>query len=296
MRDPVLRLQSMLTDRDLVLLGWLADHGVLTSFQIAHALYPSLNYTQRRLRQLLAVEVIDRFRPQRADGGSYPYHYVLAQHGYDVIAAQRGDELPRRDQARRRRQHLTSRANLPHLLGVNDFFTRLAGYARTHPHARLTRWWSAGHLQDPHALQADAGDLLWTFIPGIRPDGHGIFTDNDHTTPFFLEHDTGTETLTQLVDKMPRYHDLGHALRLWWPVLFWLPSPTREHNLHLALTAAAVHYPSPQPCTPHHPTTAPPAHLVAPPPPENRPQTRRHRPSGRPMTHGEQSYSPGTVL
>src|SRR5690349_8640842 len=141
MTDLVLRLQSQLTNRDHVLLGWLADHGVLTSFQIAHALFPSVDFAQERLRKLTMLGVLARFRPQRPDGGSYPYHYVLDQLGVDIVAAQRGDELPRRDQARKRRWQLTNRANLPHLLGVNQFFTDLAGYARTHPHTALERWW-----------------------------------------------------------------------------------------------------------------------------------------------------------
>jgi hypothetical protein len=46
MTEPILRIQSHLTDRDHVLLSWLADHGVLTSFQIAHALFPSLDFAQ----------------------------------------------------------------------------------------------------------------------------------------------------------------------------------------------------------------------------------------------------------
>ncbi|MCT2282255.1 replication-relaxation family protein, partial [Micromonospora chalcea] len=84
MPDPLLRVQAQLTDRDLVLLGWLADHGVLTSFQIAEALYPSVDYAQERLRALThKLGVVDRFRPQRPDGGSYPYHYVLAQLGVE---------------------------------------------------------------------------------------------------------------------------------------------------------------------------------------------------------------------
>jgi hypothetical protein len=133
MTDHVLRVQSQLTNRDHVLLGWLADHGVLTSFQIAHALFPSIDYAQDRLRKLAALGVIDRFRPQKPDGGSYPFHYVLDQLGVDVVAGQRGQPLPRRDAARIRRWHLTNRANLPHLLGVNQFFIDLAGHARTHP-------------------------------------------------------------------------------------------------------------------------------------------------------------------
>lgn len=38
--DPVMRVQAQLTDRDCVLLEWLAEHGVLTSFQIAQAVVP----------------------------------------------------------------------------------------------------------------------------------------------------------------------------------------------------------------------------------------------------------------
>jgi len=107
MSDRVLRVQSQLTDRDHVLLGWLADHGVLTTFQIATVLFPSLDYAQERLRKLLALAVVDRFRPQRPNGGSHPYHYVLAQLGVDVVSAQRGEPPPRRDHATRRRWHLT---------------------------------------------------------------------------------------------------------------------------------------------------------------------------------------------
>lgn len=72
--DPLLAVQASLTSRDHVLIGWLYDHGVLTTEQIAHALFPSLDFTQRRLLKLVRLGVIDRFRPQKPDGGSYPYH------------------------------------------------------------------------------------------------------------------------------------------------------------------------------------------------------------------------------
>ena len=151
--ERLLRLQARITDRDLTLMGWLADHGVLTTDQIAHALYPSLDYAQRRLLKLVEYGLLDRFRPQRPDGGSHPYHYLLAQLGVEVMAAQRGaDELPRRDRARRRRWWLTNRANLPHLLAVNQFFTDLAGHARTHPGTALERWWASSRCQQPGAF------------------------------------------------------------------------------------------------------------------------------------------------
>jgi predicted ArsR family transcriptional regulator len=50
--EALLRVQYRLTNRDLILLGWLADHGVLTTDQIAHALYLSLDFAQRRLLKL----------------------------------------------------------------------------------------------------------------------------------------------------------------------------------------------------------------------------------------------------
>lgn len=96
--------------------------------------------------------MLTRFRPQRWEGGSFPYHYLLDQLGTDIVAAQRGDELPRRDHARRRRLHLTSRANLPHLLATNQIFVDLAAHERTHPGSRLVRWQPSSALQERGAF------------------------------------------------------------------------------------------------------------------------------------------------
>src|SRR3954451_14536027 len=131
MDDPVLRVQFQLTDRDRILLGWLYDHGVLTTPQLANALFPSLDFCQRRLRTLYRLRLIARFRPQRADGGSYPYHYLIDQLGAEVVAASRDERPPRRDPARLDRRRWTATRTLDHRLGVNKFFTDLAGYART---------------------------------------------------------------------------------------------------------------------------------------------------------------------
>ncbi|MFF5226953.1 replication-relaxation family protein [Dactylosporangium sp. NPDC000521] len=236
MTEPLLRVQSALTSRDIVLLGWLADHGLLTSAQIAAALYSSVNFAQRRLRKLLALRVVDRFRPQRADGGSYPYHYVLAQLGTEVIAAQRGEELPRKDQARRRRWHLTNRANLPHLLGTNQFFIDLAAHARTHNDASLDRWWPTARCQGSGAFAEPEDPVqVRAYTARVRPDGHGIWTEGGRTVPFFLEYDTGTEPLWKLVDKVDGYLDLARVTGRLWPVLFSLHSPARAVNLQRRL-------------------------------------------------------------
>ncbi|MBT8224110.1 MAG: replication-relaxation family protein [Dactylosporangium sp.] len=242
MTDPLLRLQYRLTNRDHTLLGWLADHGVLTTPQIAHALFPSVDVAQERLLALTRAGVLARFRPQRPDGGTHPYHYVLDQLGANIVASQRGEDQPRRDQARHRRWHLTNRANLPHLLGVNQFFINLAAHARTHPGCRLERWWPAARCQRCGAF-ADASDetVVRAYTPVIRPDGHGIWAENGQRVPFFVEYDLGTEPLPTLIDKLDRYTHLVRHIHRSWPVLFSLPGAIRERNLQRRLADTRLH-------------------------------------------------------
>jgi hypothetical protein len=242
-RDRVLQLRARLTERDLLLLEWLADHQVLTTPQIATALFSSLGFTQRRLLALHRAGVIERFRPLRPGGGAYPWHYVLAQTGAETIAAARGQSPPRPSETAQRIRRIATSRTLDHLLGVNQFFTDLAAHARAHPPARLERWWSEARCAAPGAF----GPGL---VSPIRPDGHGVFTEisdpgdgRPRRVAFFLEHDTGTESHAVLLDKLSRYS--AHATRGGpvWPVLFWLPSPAREQHLHALLDTAQIAVP-----------------------------------------------------
>ena len=238
MTDALMKAQAHLTDRDHVLLDWLYDHGVLTTPQIAHALYPSLDFAQKRLTKLVALAVIDRFRPQRPVGGSYPFHYVLDQLGTDIVLTQRPDEEPpRRGQARARRWSLTNRTNLPHLLGVNGFFTDLAGHARTHPGSALERWWSTSQTIGPGRFRDTPGVSTYSYLP-VRPDGHGIWTEHDHQVAFWLEYDTGTESLTTLTEKVTTYSTRltgGFGGLRSWPLLFTFHSSGRQLHFHQRL-------------------------------------------------------------
>jgi hypothetical protein len=237
----LLAAQAALTGRDLRLLGWLYDHGTLTTDQIAVALFPSLGFCQRRLLKLVHLRVLARFRPQRWEGGTHPYHYVLDQLGTEVVGAPRGHDPPRRDQARRRRHHLTSRANLPHLLATNQFFIDLAAHERTHAGALLARWLPASAFHSKGAFfhsGDDPGTMLLKNVP--RPDGHGIWVEDDIEVPFLLEMDLATESLGILTDKVDSYDTLASMTNWRWPVLFWLPSARRELNLHHAVAEFGV--------------------------------------------------------
>jgi hypothetical protein len=234
--DALLRVQASLTNRDLVLLDWLYDHAVLTTDQIATALFPSLDFAHRRLLRLTQLGVLDRFRPQRWEGGSHPYHYLLGQLGYDIVAGQRLEDMPRRDHARRRRAHLTSRANLPHRLGINQFFVDLARHARVHADASLAWLSTAPYRTASGFLHSRQDNPQLVIIKGVpRPDGWGTWTEAGRTVPFFVEWDSGDESLDVLVHKVAGY-DTAAVFTQWrWPVLFVLPSLRRETNLHLEL-------------------------------------------------------------
>ncbi|GGJ88214.1 hypothetical protein GCM10010123_17290 [Pilimelia anulata] len=243
--DHVLTIQSRLTGRDLQLLEWLADHGVLTSDQIARGLFPSLDAAQRRLQTLHHARVLGRFRPQRWEGGSYPYHYVLDQLGVDVVAAQRGDPVPRRTAARQRRWHLTQRANLDHKLGVNGFFADLAGYARTRPGAALLQWRHAGFFQGEGAFREPGDSPFKSLLRAkVRPDAAGVFAEDGRRVRFWFEYDTGSESLTVLVDKMHLYSDMANDFERVRPVLFSLGTSAREGNLHQRLREAGITHPA----------------------------------------------------
>ncbi|MEV6969258.1 replication-relaxation family protein [Hamadaea sp. NPDC051192] len=236
--DRVLRVQHQLTERDWRLLGWLYDHAVLTSFQIAHALFPSLNRAQRRLSQLTGLGLVERFRPFRLEGGSHPYHYALAHTGALIVAATRGDEPPRRATSTTRLHRIATSRNLDHRLGINQFFTDLAGHERLHPGARLHHFWPDTRLNrffNPPGTNA---------FGLVNADALGVWAERGQTVAFYLEHDTGTEALTVLVDKLTGYGNLVRRGGPAWPVLFWLHSTTREANLHRRLADRKLNVPA----------------------------------------------------
>lgn len=236
---PLLRLQASITTRDDRLLGWLYDHGVLTTDQIAKALFPSLDFAQRRLLRLTTLGAVARFRPNKLDGGSYPYHYVLAQLGYEHVMGQRGEGLPRRDQARRRYQSLISRPDLPHLLGGNGVFIDLAAYERTHPGTCLASWRPASAFHETGAFYREGSDskIMTKFLGLPRPDGAGAWAEDGRAVPFFVEYDTGKERLDVLTEKVVKYALLFTYAHTWaWPILFVLPTVLREQHWHDRLT------------------------------------------------------------
>jgi len=114
-----------------------------------------------------------------------------------------------------------------HTLGVNGIFCALHAAARSRPDATLHAWWSE------RRCAAEWGDF-------VRPDAYGVWEEAGHRVEFFVEHDTGTETLARVATKLDGYRDLTEAEGAARPVLFWLAQPGREPALRRALEGTAL--------------------------------------------------------
>ncbi|NKQ52001.1 hypothetical protein HFP15_03800 [Amycolatopsis sp. K13G38] len=230
--DPV-ELASRLTERDRTLLRLLDEHRVLTSNQIADLLpYPNLNRAQRRLLALWHWHVLDRFRHPTPNGALTGWRYTLGVAGHGVLAAMRGATPPRPSSVREQVLRLATDPRLDHLLGINDVFAALTAHARGSGEAELRLW------HGERSAAADCGGLA-------RPDALIVYREHGAGLVACYEHDTGTEPLTRVAEKLDGYAELAraggpHPARKtqqhhgFW-VLFGLHSPAREANLRQRL-------------------------------------------------------------
>lgn len=228
--DPV-ELASRLTERDRTLLRLLHEHRVLTSHQVAALLpYPSLNRAQRRLLTLWHWHVLDRFRRPhpRGDGSLTGWRYTLGVAGHGVLAATHGDTPPRPSSIRERVLRLATDPRLEHLLGINDVIAALAAHARGSEAAELRLW------HGERSAATDCGGLA-------RPDALIVYREHGAQLVACYEHDTGSEPLTRVLDKLDGYAELARAggpqparktqqqYGFW--LLFGLHSAAREAHL-----------------------------------------------------------------
>jgi hypothetical protein len=221
----LLALSSRLRPRDYVLALLLDEHRVLTTPQIAAILFQSLRTCRNRLDALRHLGFVDRFTPHLT-GTTAPAHWVAGTLAARYAALYHGQRPPSPKLLRERQDAVVASPQLAHLIGVNQFFIDLLVHARATPGATLFRWWSASRTSA-------------AFGRRIRPDGHGVWSDDGATTWFWLEHDTGTETLGRLLAKVEAYRRLHRDGGPQLPVLFWLPTAAREANLHMRLATVS---------------------------------------------------------
>ncbi|MGC9668471.1 replication-relaxation family protein [Planosporangium sp. 12N6] len=221
-----------LTARDHKLLRWLAEHYVLSTDQIAAALFPSRRAARLRLAVLHSLEAVSRFVDVTT--GDRQYLYTLGPLGVVVYPTAFND--PNRPDVRaprssvERTERIIGSRKLAHLRGTNQLFVDLIAYARTDGNAALARWWSEQHATAVFARS------------GIQPDGHGVWIAGGREVGFFLEHDNGTEPLGVVLRKLRGYEQLA-AYGPRYPVLLRVPGRRRERHLLDALAGVPTAMP-----------------------------------------------------
>jgi hypothetical protein len=232
-RAALATMAARLTERDYQILDHLHRHRVLTTHQVQRMFFGIAQATRARMTTLLHLNAVTRFRPWAGYGaGSAPIHWTLGKAGAAALAARQG--IPLKELGYDPDIPIAVSSRLNHHVGVNDFFSHLHHHARHTPQTALKAWWSEKQCAKK-----------WSDL--ARPDAYGSWSENGRQIDFFLEHDTGTETLQRVADKLHDYRNLADATRTTTPVLFWLPNPTRETNLRKLLTdrdlpiATAVH-------------------------------------------------------
>ena len=218
---------ARLTARDRWLLRMIHEHRVLTTGQITQLAFGTTRAANARMTTLYRYRAVDRFRPLAAAGSS-PLHYILDEAGATLLTAEDGITLADLGYRADRAMGIALSPRLSHDVGANGVFTALAAAARASGgQAALETWWSE------RRCAAAWGDHA-------RPDGYGRWAEQlpgrlPAVTDFFLEYDTGTESLARLVGKLAGYAALAARTGITTPVLFHLRSPRREAALHARL-------------------------------------------------------------
>ncbi|MEV8023038.1 replication-relaxation family protein [Streptomyces sp. NPDC086554] len=221
----VAALARRLTARDLWLVHMLHEHRVLTTHQITRLAYTSLRSAQRRLHTLHQHAVLDSFRPL-TQTGSAPEHYTLGPAGAALLAAHSGLDTAATGWRPTHTGRIAYSPTLGHDLGVNDLLTHLAAHTYTAPETGLPLW-----------LSERSATRRWGDI--IRPDAYAHYSDADHLLPFFLEYDTGSQTLARVEAKLTGYAAFTTATSTRPALLIHTRTASRDVALRHRLAPAA---------------------------------------------------------
>ncbi|MEV0117692.1 replication-relaxation family protein [Streptomyces sp. NPDC050844] len=226
----IVALTRRLTPRDRWLAALLHEHRVLTAPQITRLAYDSTRSTQRRLRTLHQYTVLDSFRPL-VQTGSAPEHYTLGPAGAAVLAAIAGLDPATIGWRPTSTGRIAYSPTLGHDLGVNDLLTHLAARARHTLGTGLALWISE------HSAARRWGDI-------VRPDAYAHWQDTtqargEYRLPFFLEYDTGSQTLARVEAKLAGYAAFTTATGSSPALLVHTRTASRDLALRRRLAAAA---------------------------------------------------------
>jgi hypothetical protein len=207
--------------RDRWLLELLGEHQAFTTEQVTALAFDHIHTARNRLNLLNSRGVLARFR-DAVRPGSQSFRWTTGIVGDAWLAYRAGKAPPKPATVANRVNALAASPRLAHVLGVNGTFVDLAAHARHTPVARLDVWWSERRCREV------TGEL-------VRPDGHGVWTEDGTTIGFWLEYDRATETTGRRLAKIDDYLALREATGLGHAVLIWVQTRRQETELHKRL-------------------------------------------------------------
>ncbi|ADD44066.1 replication-relaxation family protein [Stackebrandtia nassauensis] len=226
-------LAGRLQERDRLIIDALGRYKVLTKAQVARLFFDSESSARDRLSTLVELDVITRYRSHNRQA----WRYTLAYWGACVhaVATNPDAKTPTKKAVFDQATRIMHSAHRGHTESTNDFFTRLTACCRH----RADEGWVVERW-----LSSAESSLFFTNTKP-RPDGGATIHMDDRVLEFWFEHDTGTEPLHVLADKIDAYDkEYDQPWRdNFTPVLLQIDKPGRETHFHHTLALARAERP-----------------------------------------------------
>ncbi|WP_150241525.1 replication-relaxation family protein [Nocardiopsis quinghaiensis] len=216
-KKTLIRLAPRITDRDRQILAGLWEHRVMTTHHLHHIYFPDAGPRRARSRLLTLHRygVLNRFRRHAHDRNA-PDHWVLSPTGAVLVALHQGREPDALKFRADRALAVAHSPQLNHMLGLAQTRVDFLHSARQCG-AEVEQWCGERECERRYGYD-------------VRPDAQVYWNQGGVRLRAFVEYDTGTESLTQLKNKMRGYKRLTRYRTLAAVVLFVVHSTEREHN------------------------------------------------------------------
>ena len=215
----------MLGERDLALLAALAEHKILSTYQLYVLFFTSQRRAQDCVQRLRACGLIQTFTWRGATAGARSSdRHFLSERGASVVAASLG--CSRKDLGWIPRSEEQAKTRMPHLSGVNAFFCSLVEATLASPGYGLATWRPEHRLATPYGV--------------IQPDGAGRLLHPRGEIEYVFEYDRRTENRAALARKLAAYCRIiaGSAVGRFPNVVFAVVGEDREAALRSILLEA----------------------------------------------------------
>ena len=193
-----IRRGFVFTERDRVILRLVHDHRFLTRSHLQRLLdWKCTSRINLRLRALFDAQFLDRrFVPVLR--GSSPAVYIIGKSAVATLSGESGVSESRLERHRHQDKRYSD-AFMRHALAVSELAVAMRAVTHDESNVRWLTW-----LNDRTLIEECNGSVA---VNGntLKPDGYGRYAISDKVYNFFLELDTGSESISRIRRKLEYY-------------------------------------------------------------------------------------------